>query len=220
MNEILHKTSRRVLEPHERISEVLFGLIMVLTFTGSLSAAEAGRAEIRTMLIGALGCNLAWGVIDGVLYVMGNLAEKGQKLKIFKSLRQAKDPQRGQQIIAGALPPLVASILKPEELETMRQRVLALPEPAERVQVNGRDWFGAFGVFLIVFISTFPVVLPFVFMESARGAMRVSNIVAVMMLFLVGMAYGRCVGRSPLGFGVVMVMLGLGLVTLTIALGG
>jgi len=78
MNEILHKTSRRVLEPHERISEVLFGLIMVLTFTGSLSASEAGRAEIRTMLIGALGCNLAWGVIDAVLYVMGNLAEKGQ----------------------------------------------------------------------------------------------------------------------------------------------
>ena len=64
------KSSKRVLEPNERISEVLFGLIMVLTFTGSLSVAEADRAEVRTMLIGALGCNLAWGIIDGVLYVM------------------------------------------------------------------------------------------------------------------------------------------------------
>ena len=54
---------RRVLTPNERISEVLFGLIMVLTFTGSLSVAEAGREDIRTMLIGALGCNLAWGLI-------------------------------------------------------------------------------------------------------------------------------------------------------------
>jgi hypothetical protein len=33
---------------------------MVLTFTGSLSVADAGRADVRAMLIGALGCNLAW----------------------------------------------------------------------------------------------------------------------------------------------------------------
>src|SRR5204863_508677 len=50
-------SSRRVLEPIERISEVLFGVIMVLTFTGSLSVAEAGREDVRTMLIGAIGCN-------------------------------------------------------------------------------------------------------------------------------------------------------------------
>jgi len=52
--------SKRALEPSERIAEVLFGLIMVLTFTGSLSIAEAGRDDIRAMLIGALGCNVAW----------------------------------------------------------------------------------------------------------------------------------------------------------------
>jgi len=57
------KAPKRVLEPNERISEVLFGLIMVLTFTGALSVAEAGREDIRVMLIGALGCNLAWGII-------------------------------------------------------------------------------------------------------------------------------------------------------------
>jgi hypothetical protein len=39
-----------VLEPIDRTSEVLFGLIMVLTFTGSLSVAQARR---RAMLIGA-----------------------------------------------------------------------------------------------------------------------------------------------------------------------
>jgi hypothetical protein len=58
------RSSKRVLEPTDRVSEILFGLIMVLTFTGSLSVAEAGRDDVRTMLIGALGCNLAWGIID------------------------------------------------------------------------------------------------------------------------------------------------------------
>ena len=51
---------RQVLDPIERVSEVLFGLIMVLTFTGSLSVASPERSEVREMLVGAIGCNLAW----------------------------------------------------------------------------------------------------------------------------------------------------------------
>src|SRR5512135_3616171 len=125
------KSSKRVLEPYDRISEVLFGLIMVLTFTGSLSIAEAGREAIRTMLLGALGCNLAWGVIDGVLFLMGCLAEKGKGLLTLRAVRKATDPQKAQRLIAGALPPLVSSILKSEELEAMRQRLKDLPEPPE-----------------------------------------------------------------------------------------
>src|SRR3954467_3085630 len=123
------KTSKRVLEPIERVSEVLFGLIMVLTFTGSLSVAEAGRDDVRVMLIGALGCNFAWGIIDAVLYLMGSLAEKGRGLATFRAVRQSTDPQHAQRLIADALPPLVASILEPAELESMRSRLTQLPEP-------------------------------------------------------------------------------------------
>ena len=86
--------AKRVLDPIDRVSEVLFGLIMVLTFTGSLSVAEAGRDDVRTMLIGALGCNLAWGIIDAMLYLMGCLAEKGQGLMTYLAVRRATDPQR------------------------------------------------------------------------------------------------------------------------------
>jgi len=46
--------STRILEPMERITEVLFALIMVLTFTCSFSVAGAGREDVRTMLVGAL----------------------------------------------------------------------------------------------------------------------------------------------------------------------
>src|SRR5262247_2167015 len=96
------KSSKRVLEPHERVAEVLFGLIMVLTFTGSLSVAEAGRNDVRAMLIGALGCNLAWGLIDGILYLMGCLAEKGRSLVTFRAVRRATDPQEAHRLIADA----------------------------------------------------------------------------------------------------------------------
>ena len=212
--------SKRVLEPIERISEVLFGLIMVLTFTGSLSVAEAGREDVRTMLIGALGCNLAWGLIDGLLYLMGNLAEAGKNLRTFRAVRKASDPQHAQRLIADALPPLIASILKPEDLAAMHERLQALPESPQRAQLRNRDWLGALSVFLLVFLSTFPVVIPFIFMHSAVPALRVSNLIAIVMLFGTGYAYGRMIGRHQWLVGIVMVLIGVALAGLTMALGG
>jgi hypothetical protein len=210
---------RRVLEPNDRVSEVLFGLIMVLTFTGSLSVADAGRDDVRTMLIGALGCNLAWGVIDGVLYLMGCLADRGSRLRTLRAMRATTDPARAQQLIRDALP-LAASVMEPAEIESLRQRLLQLPAPPGRVPFERDDWLGAVAVFAIVFLSTFPVALPFLLMDETRPAMRVSNAVAVAMLFVAGAAYGRVIDRAPWVVGLAMVGLGLLLVALTIALGG
>jgi len=214
------KSSKRVLEPNERISEVLFGVIMVLTFTGSLSVAEADRAEVRTMLIGALGCNLAWGIIDGVFYLMGCLAGKARDLMTFRAVRRATDAQKAHRLIAEALPPVVASILTPAEFESMRQRLKQLPEPPARAWLRKDDWLGSIGVFLLVFVSTFPVAIPFLLMPHATPALRVSNAIAIVMLFGLGGAFGRTAGRSPWAMGFIMVMLGAILVGLTIALGG
>ena len=88
------KTSKRVLEPYDRISEVLFGLIMVLSITGSLSVADAGRDDVRTMLIGALGCNLAWGIIDGLLVSHGLLERKGKWHPLVAGLAKGGGPGR------------------------------------------------------------------------------------------------------------------------------
>src|SRR6266576_1713803 len=214
------RSSGRVLEPIDRVSEVLFGLIMVLTFTGSLSVAEAGRDDVRTMLIGALGCNLAWGIIDGVLYLMGCMAEKGRGLLTFRAVRKAADPKEAQRRIADALPSVVASVLEPVELESLYQRLKQLPEPSEHVQLRKDDWLGAVGVFLLVFLCTFPVVIPFIFMSHAGPALRVSNAIAIVMLFLTGYAFGRVTGRRPWLVGFSMVVLGLILVGITMAFGG
>ena len=214
------RSSKRVLEPIDRVSEILFGLIMVLTFTGSLSIAEAGRDDVRTMLIGALGCNLAWGIIDGVLYLMGCLAEKGRGLLTFRAVRRAADPKEAQRLIADALPSVVASVLEPVEVESLYRRLKQLPEPLDHVRLRKDDWLGAVGVFLLVFLCTFPVVIPFIFMHNAGPALRVSNAIAIVMLFLTGYAFGRMTGRHPWLVGISMVVLGLILVGLTMALGG
>ena len=103
------KTRKRVLDPYTRIAEVLFGLIMVLTFTGSLSVADSGREDVKLMLIGALGCNIAWGVIDGLFYLMERLTSQGQGRRSLRSLREAAGMEQATEAIANALPPVVAA---------------------------------------------------------------------------------------------------------------
>ena len=211
---------RRVLASIDRVSEVLFGLIMVLTFTGSLSIAEAGREDVRTMLIGALGCNLAWGIIDAMLYLMGRLADRSQGVATYLAVRRATDTHKARRLVADALPPVVASIMEPAELDTIYRRLIQLPKPPERAHLSADERLGSIGVFLIVFVSTFPVVIPFIVMHNVGPALRVSNAIAIVMLFLTGYAYGRITGRHPWLVGLAMVVLGSILVGMTMALGG
>ena len=203
----------------ERLSEIIFGLIMVLTFTCSFSAATSGRAEVREMLIGALGCNFAWGVIDALMYLMSSLGMRGHSLLSLQRLRQG-GPEEGRAVLAGALPPLVASNLREEELESIRQRLASLPEPAQRARLGAEDWKGAFAVFLLVFLSTFPVILPFFAVRDAPMALRLSNGIALFLLLLSGYKLGRYSGRSPWGTALSMAAIGIAVVAGTIALGG
>jgi VIT1/CCC1 family predicted Fe2+/Mn2+ transporter len=204
----------------DRLSEVLFGLIMALTFTGSLSAAESGRQEVRTMLIGALGCNLAWGIVDAVMYLMATITERARALRTLREIKAATDPADAGRIISAALPDAVASVMGPQDLEALRQRLKEIPEPTRRVRLGRNDVLAALGVCLLVFLSTFPVAIPFIFMRDAVPALRVSNAVAIVMLFLIGQAAARYAGTHPWRTGLWLVVLGVVLVGITMLLGG
>jgi VIT1/CCC1 family predicted Fe2+/Mn2+ transporter len=208
-----------VLDPIDRISEILFGLIMVLTFTGSLSVVEAGREGTRTMLVGALGCNLAWGIIDAVLYLMGGLADKGRIALGLRAVRRSTSPNEAHQAIAAMLPGPLATAVEPGDLDAIEARLRRMPEPAAP-RLDRNDWLGGLGIFLLVFISTFPVAIPFLVIDSARLALRVSNLIAIVMLFVMGYRFAQLTGRGVWWWAVSMVALGAALASMTIALGG
>ena len=102
----------------------------------------------------------------------------------------------------------------------MHQRLCRLPEPPARARLSREDWLGGAAVCLLVFVATFPVVIPFLVMDSAQPALRVSNGIAIAMLFGAGYEYGRRVGRRPWTLGIAMVLVGALLAGLAIALGG
>jgi VIT1/CCC1 family predicted Fe2+/Mn2+ transporter len=214
------QSSKSPLEPNERIAEALFGLIMVLTFTGSLSVAESGRPEVRAMLIGALGCNLAWGIIDAILYLMGCLSEHAKGIRALRALQKATTPEEGHRAVASVLPPIMAETLGSSEYESMRNKLLQLPKAPTRPRLRKQEWLGALAVFLWVFFITFPVALPFIFMHDVGRALRLSNAIAVTLLFLTGFAFGRIAEYHAWLTGLAMILLGGALVGITIALGG
>ena len=93
------------------------------------------------MLIAAFGCNLAWGIIDAVFYLMGSLAEKDRGLMTLVAVRKATEPQHAQRLIADALPSVVASVLAPSELEAVHQRLKQMPAPpSARVCARTTGW--------------------------------------------------------------------------------
>lgn len=210
----------RILDPIDRISELLFGLFMVLSFTGTLSVIDSGRDEVRDMLVAAIGCNLAWGFVDGVMFVLRNIVARGRKATLLRAVRGAREPAQAQRLIGDELGPL-ADALRPAELERMRQWLVAQPaSAAPRVALTAADLKGAIAVFLLVFLSTFPVVLPFVFIADAGLAKRVSAAVAIAMLYVCGYAWGRYAGFKAGRTGAVMVLLGAAIEAVVIALGG
>jgi VIT1/CCC1 family predicted Fe2+/Mn2+ transporter len=209
-----------VLDPIDRVLEILAGIIMVLTFTNVLSVSHAGQADVRAMLIASLGCNFTWGIIDAIMYLMNSLAARRHELDALRAVRAARDSNEAQRVLAAELPGGVAAVLYPGELKPLLQRLRALPEPPARPRLTRDDWLGAFGIFSLVFLSTLPVILPFLFVANPALALRVSNVVAIGLLFLTGYVFGRNIGHDAWRLGVAMVLLGCLLTGVAICLGG
>ncbi len=208
-----------LLDPIDRISEILFGLIMAVTIVGSLSIANAGQDEMRTVTMAALGCNVAWGLVDALMYLVRAATERSRNRTLAKRI-PGTDGATAHRLIEDALPEQIAKIVGPDEIEGMRRRLLEL-QPQDHAILRTRDYLEAIGVFLLVVVATFPVVAPFLLTTDAALALRVSRTITLAMLFLAGFALGRYAGHAkPLLTGVVMTVFGAVLIAAVKALGG
>jgi VIT1/CCC1 family predicted Fe2+/Mn2+ transporter len=209
-----------VLNPVDRVSEMLFGLFMALTFVGAVSVAESGRAEIRAMLAAALGCNLAWGLVDAVMYLVRTVTDRGRAITLVRSVRAAADAQSGRRLIEQSLSRIAVGLVSETEIEAIRGRIVALSSVPERPTLKRDDLLAALAVFLLVVASTFPVALPFVIFNDVGTAKAVSRAIALTMLFFGGLALGRYAGYGSFKVGFMMAGLGTVLVAAVMALGG
>jgi hypothetical protein len=208
-----------ILDPIERVSEMCFGLFMALTFVGAVSAASSGPDAGRTMLSAALGCNLAWGLVDAVMYLVRTITSRGRRLGIAIAVRDAPDGAVGVKLLREALPPVERWLLSDAELEAIHARLAGAALP-DRPRLHLRDLRGALGIFVIVVVATFPVALPFVLISDVPKALFVSRVLTLAMLLAGGVALGRHAHYGGWKSGLALLALGVALTMAIIALGG
>lgn len=210
-----------ILDPVSRFSEILFGLIMALGVTGSLSAATGRTADVKTIFWSAVGGNLAWGIVDAVMFILGQLAQRGQELRTLRGIRRA-NPDEGRRLLAAGASSVLARSATPDAgaLEQERLHIVSLPEPESYARLTRADLVGALVVCCLVVVATLPVAVPFLLVHKIGPALRVSRVIAGVMLFLAGYAWGRAACYRPWGTGIAMAVLGFAMVAITVALGG
>jgi len=210
------------LDPGERMGELLFGLIMVLTFTLGAGIELGDREETRDLLIAALGCNTAWGIIDAALYLIARLSERGRLHRLVKAIQTAPTSERALALVDRELDDRLPAIVRPEVraavdahlLERVRELKLA-PN-----RVTAADAWAGLAVFWLVFLTALPAVLPFLVVRDPQLAMRASNAVLIGLLSFVGWRWAGYTGASRSRTALFMALLGIALVLVAIALGG
>ncbi len=212
------------LDPGDALAEILFGLIMVLTFTigARLIAGEDGIAA-REIAIAAIGCNVAWAVIDAVFFILGTLFYRSQRTRFFRQIKNAKNEQAAllavQEQFGLDEEPLAA---RPQDRALLYQSILALATHSQpvRMRLTRADFISAFCVFVLVAATAVPAVIPLLLIENSFLALRTSNLVLVLLLFIVGYTWAHFTDARPIYVGLSVMVLGIVLVGIAVALGG
>ncbi len=212
---------KKHLDPATRIGECLFGLIMALGITG---AVRLGAQDISSgqLFVDVLGCNLAWGVVDGVMYVMLSLFERGRKARIANCIVTARDDDAAIEFIHAELGDRLEPLTSAEERAQIYRWVLELTRRAklDQPRIRRADILGGFAVGVLVLLATFPILVPFILFSNVTVAVRVSNCIALAMLLWLGFWWARAVGANPYRISAGVTGVGLILVLITIVLGG
>ena len=208
-----------LLDPIDRLSEVMFGLLMTLTFTGTMSVAIGDGGNVRTVLLAALGCNLAWGIVDGVMHVLTSVTERGRDLARFRAIRAAGTDE-ARRHVRSLLPHAENGPATDLTVDAVLVWMKSVRDDGQAARVTRKDIVAASRVFLLVVGATLPPALPFLLFDNVHIAMRASNGIAVVLLILIGWQLDRLMDHKGTPMRLVVPVLGCLMVAVTIALGG
>jgi VIT1/CCC1 family predicted Fe2+/Mn2+ transporter len=211
---------QRHLDPADRLGEVLFGLIMALGFTAAVRL-EREEADNRALFIGILGCNLAWAIVDGVMYALTAYFERGRFARLVRDVLAARTETEALQHIASDLDDRLKAVMTAEQRDQVHRWALVnlRLRKHEAARLHRNDVFGGLAVAASIILATLPVVAPFLVVPNPNVAVRISNLIALTELFLLGIWWGRMVGENALRIAAGLTLVGIVLVLIAIVLG-
>lgn len=221
----------RLLDPIDRLVEGIYSVLIVLTFTLAARAVHTHGGQlvledwdtVLQLFLAAAGCAIAWGLIDGVMYVLTCSFERGKERRLYKLTRSAPSAEDAIALLADELDDELDALASEAERRqiyvTLYGRLRHAPPP--RAGFKKEDFAGGLGTFLVAAGAAIPVLLPLLLVPgSVSFRVRVSNFVAFAMLFVMGYQWGQYAGSKPVLTGLLLLVLGAAMVLVAIPLGG
>jgi hypothetical protein len=221
------------LYPHERLVEILYGLVIALTITSAIRVITGGgtldSSGTKLMVTTSLGAGMAWGVIDAVLYIFVAVFQRHRYTRIAGKISSAKDESEALATIQEDLEDSLVGTLDVEDQKSVYRLVLHAQRRSSKASYTHQpkylgivkdDVFGAVQVFLAMLLATLVVVVPLWLIEPPHVAVIVSNIVAFAVLFIVGYTWAKHTNIRKTLFGIVLVSMGVVIVGISVVLGG
>jgi VIT1/CCC1 family predicted Fe2+/Mn2+ transporter len=212
---------RANLDPAGRLSEILFGVIMALGFTGAVRLGQE-EPDNRALFLGILGCNIAWGIVDAIMYVLGAMYDRGRRARVVRGVLEAPSEDEAMRRVGEELDDRLAPLTTAEERRQVYRWVIEIARRGARepVRLRREDLLGGAAAGAVVVLATLPIVAPYLLFRDPHLAVRLSHLTGVTLLFLLGMAWGKTAGGSPFWIGAGMALVGMALAGVTILLGG
>lgn len=208
------------LDPLDRSSEIIFGLIMTLALTGSVRISLVGFADNKQLLWSVLTGNMAWGLVDAMMYLFNTRLMRSHDLNRVSKLIREPNSLASRKILRDNIPPLLSELMTDTDIDALNNKIKKLPPPETSKLFAWKDVVIAVQVFFLVFAGTFPLSLPFIFIDDVHFASKVSNGITLLMLFGLGYFRAKYAGLKPLRAAFGVFLFGLVLVALTMVFGG
>lgn len=169
-------------------SEPMFGVIMVVCFTSVLRAfPDATDKVVETILVSALFCCIAWGLVDGIFYAWEAhyLLEKKKKLQAW--VQAPKDPKKGRELVEDDLGDTIVDLMDEKDKEQIYQIVEKNVPGVDLGHVSIKEDIITVAIaFGLVVGSSIIVMLPFLWFSPLTTALKISNITGILLLFIMG----------------------------------
>ncbi|PJI49813.1 MAG: hypothetical protein CTR55_10785 [Pseudomonas sp.] len=207
-------------DPFDRLSEVAFGVIMALTIITVIPTA-AGGAGREQLVLAALGCNLAWGIVDALMTLVGMRVDREHRHAGLRALRQSGDEESFREGLRGFLPDPVVDHMQRTDVQRLRQSLLkSLLGTGDTPSLGREHWLAWLILAGHTFVATLPIILPLVFVPNDVLALRLAQATGLLLMFGLGWLLAHWAGGRPWQGAVGFTALGVAMTGICLALGG
>jgi len=221
----------QLLDPIDLLAEVIFSVLIILTFTLWFGIIKLGANPdklitveyMNEFIVAVVGATLAWGIIDGIMLALLSVFERGERHRFLADLQAAASDEEAIDLIADEFDFSLEPITGEQQRQALYADVLehlhdSKPRP---VGFQSEDLIGAVASVVVAILAIVPSLIPLILLrDQGILAVRISNIVSFVVLFIAGYLWGRYTGANPWKTGLLLLSAGVIMMAIAIPLGG